>query len=359
MSMNKKWLAISLSLVALSLAGCKPPQAKNSNDSQTVVVTTIPARKATVTENLVANGTIIPGTEIKVMPKTAGKIAWAVEEGSRVSAGETIATLELPEMVSQLDVQQASLDMAKTNYLSARSNLERMRTLFKQGGISAQQMDGAETQFKVSSKQVDSAQAAIRAFKTQLANGVITAPFGGIVTARYTDVGGMASPAAPLFNLAKLGKMQVKMPISEKDIGKVRVGLKATLSSAAYPGETFPARISEIAPAIDPASRQLNLKLDVLGGLDRLKLGMFVTAEIACATHPGLLLPAKAVLADGPDSVVFLADSTKAKKVTVNTGVRTGDRVEILSGVTEGADVILGGNNLVKDGDAIQLKSLK
>ncbi|HEY9766811.1 MAG TPA: efflux RND transporter periplasmic adaptor subunit, partial [Chroococcales cyanobacterium] len=328
---------LSLILAAtILLAGCHGKAKTADLSTQDVNVTTVAVQTGVVDETLTANGTVIPANEVKVMPKTAGRISWAVVEGTRVSAGESIATLELPELASQLGIQQAALEMARTNRESAKTNLGRMRSLFGQGGISAQQLDGAQTQADVAARQVESARAAINSLKTQLNNGAITAPFAGIVTSRYTDVGGMASPNAPLFNLAKLGRLQVKLPISEKDLGKIKLGLKASVSSSAYPGKTFSARLSEISPAIDPTSRLLNLKLDLQEGADRLKLGMFVTASLSCASHPGLMLPASAVLADGPDSIVYKADGLKAKKVQVAIGVRDGDRLEIVSGLKNG-----------------------
>lgn len=349
-------IALSLGLIA-TMAGCHGKQAKDTNQDDSVLVSTITAKTGTVNETLVTNGTLSPADEVKIIPKTSGRIAWVVEEGARVSAGQTLATIELPEMSAQLGGQQASLEMAKTNLESARTNLVRMRALFAQGGISQQQLDAAKTQADVSARQLEGARAAVRSLNTQLANGVITAPFSGIVTARYTDAGGMASPAAPLFNLAKSGKMQVKVSIPEKDLGKIRLGLSAKVTSTAFPDKSFPAKISEIAPSVDPQTRQLAMKLDLLGGHSTLKLGMFVTAEVSCSTHSGVILPSKSIIADGPDSVIFVASGKTAKKVIVDLGARYGDQVEIRSGVKQGDAIILAGNNLVKDGDPITLKN--
>ncbi|MNX97945.1 putative efflux system component YknX [compost metagenome] len=165
----------------------------------------------------------------------------------------------------------------------------------------------------------------------------------------------MASPNSSIVTIAEAGEMQVKLPIAERDLSLVRNGGKVQITSVALPGESFSGRITEIAPMVDPQTRLIPVKVD-LARNGRLKVGMNVSAAIAGPSHQGLTVPAGALVTDGAEQIVYLANAGKAQRVPVTTGIRGTDWAEITDGLKGGEQVIVKGSAFVKEGLAVKLE---
>ncbi len=353
--MQKKVAWLSIALAVTLVVGCRGPKADTNQEAARapVAVATVPATTRPMSKDLVVNGTLIAKSQVNVMPKTSGRILeLRVEEGSRVRKGETIAVLETPELGWQLQQQKSALISAEANRDQAEDNLSRMRELATEGVISQQQLKAAETQAKVASSQVKQAKAAISLMESQLANATITSPISGVVIAKGLDVGAMAGPSTSIVTVAQAGSLQAKLPVAERDLGLVREGGRVTVTSVALPGEAFVGRISEIAPMVDPQTRLITVKVD-LAQTGRLKVGMNVNGTVAGPTQNVLAVPGTAILTDGAEQIVYLATGGKAERVVVTTGLRSGELVEVTSGLQPGAPVITEGAAFVKNGDPI------
>lgn len=350
-----KYLAIPVA-VAL-VAGChRGPRPDAKSDKATVApipVTTQPAQLSPVAKELIVNGTIIARNQVNVMPKTTGRILQLkVDEGTRVRKGQVIAVLETPELSWQLQQQKSALVTAEANLDQARDNLKRMKELAGEGVISQQQLIQAQTQTKVAEASVRQSKDSIALMESQLANGTITSPINGVVISKGLDVGAMAVPSSTIVTIAEAGDLQAKLPVAERDLGVVHEGGSATITSVALPGETFSGKISEIAPMVDPQTRLVSVKVD-LARTQRLRVGMNVSAAIAGSPHQGLVVPTTAVLTDGAEQIVYLANGPKAQRVAVTIGVQRQDWTEVTQGLKSGDPVIVKGASFVHDGDPI------
>lgn len=346
-------------LVAVT-AGChrgaKPDAKAEQPEAAPIPVSTMAVSQKPVSRDLVVNGTIIPKSQVSVMPKTSGRIIeLRVAEGDRVTKGQLIARLETPELGWQLQQQKGGLISAEANLDQAEDNHNRMRELAAEGVISQQQLKSAETQVRVARSQLKQTKAAISLMESQLANGTVTSPITGVVISKGLDMGAMASQNSIIVTIAEAGEMQVKLPIAERDLSLVREGGKAVITSVALSGESFSGRISEIAPMVDPQTRLIPVKVD-LARSGRLKVGMNVSAAIAGPTHRGLTVPAAALVTDGAEQIVFLANAGKAQRVPVTTGLRGADWAEITDGLKGGEQVIVKGSAFVKEGLSVKLE---
>lgn len=345
------WL-IPLALAGV-VAGChrgEKPGAVAKPAMNPIPVSVQGASPQAVAQELIVNGSVIARSQVNVMPKITGRVVTLkVAEGDRVHRGQVLAVLDTPELSWQLQQQQSSLISAQANVDNANDTLARTRELATEGVISQQQLKVAETQAKVATSQLKQAKASISLMESQLANGTVTSPIDGVVLARGLELGSMAMPSTPLVTLAERGELQVKLPVAERDLGLVREGGQVTIRSVALPDESFPGRISEIAPMVDAQTRLITVKVD-LKRSGRLKVGMNVSAAIAGLPHRGLVVPTEAILTDGAEQIVYLAQATSALRVAVLTGVSNPHVTEVVHGLKAGDPVIVKGNAFVKDG---------
>lgn len=340
-------------LVPFLLVGCKAGQKQNdvsAREAQAVsVVTATPSR---ISESHTYNGTVAPKSEIKILPKLQGRVLSApVDVGDRVSKGELLALIETPEFEWQLQQQEAALLTAEATHEKARTDHARMEILLAEGAISQQQYDGARTQARIAAAQVKQVKAVINQVRAQLANGRVTAPLSGTITARQTSEGAMAAPGQPMFTLAEDSDMRVLILVPERDLSQLQPGNPVTVTSPAFPRKRFSGTVARINPAVDPQTRLLQVEVDLPGS--ELRSGMFVQATIEGDAHAGLVVPVQAVQGEGDSAHVFLVNGTTVKRIPVQLGARVDSRFEVRSGLDAGAKVVSDGSAFLADGDTI------
>lgn len=353
-------LFLSLAACHRQEAGPGKSRAAEATAKPPVPVVTATAVREPVARDLVQNGVIIARSQINILPRTTGRILeLRAMEGDRVSAGQILARLDTPELNWQLLQQKSMLLSAQANLDLARDNLARLQELAREGVVSQQQLKAAEAQEKVAVAQVKQSKASIALMETQLANSVITSPITGTVVARTLDVGAMALPSTPIMTIAQAGAFQVKLQVPERELPLIHEGGRLFVTSVALPGERFPARIREISEMLDPQTRLIPVKAD-LERNGRLKIGMNVKVTLAGRPHLGLVVPTQAILTDGAEQIVYVAETESgrhiARRVAIRTGVRTPEKTEVVSGLKAGDEVLVEGASFVRDGDAIAIR---
>jgi membrane fusion protein, copper/silver efflux system len=254
--------------------------------------------------------------------------------GERVHKGQVLATIYSPDV---LRAEQELLvargwggpDGAGSGGMdaSARRRLELL-------GISPQEIDDVVRTGKV----VDAIP--------------IRSPVEGYVVAKTAVAGLAVQPGTVLFEVADLSQVWVNAEIYEQDISRIHVGQKARLEVASFPGETHTGKVQVIHPLLDPASRTLKLRLEFKNRTDRngprLRPGMYATVLLDLPATTGLMVPTEAVVDTGDARYVFVTnDGGHFEPRAVKVGARVKDRVELLSGVTEGETIVTTGNFLV------------
>jgi len=176
----------------------------------------------------------------------------------------------------------------------------------------------------------------------------VVSPIAGVVTAKNVVQGARTSPGEAPYEITDLGEVWVMADAYEGDLERIRPGMQATLTLAAYPGREFAGKVAFVDPLLDTTTRTLKVHMHFANPGRLLKPGMFGEVTLQGLARQGLRIPADAVLRAGREDVVFLArGSGKLEPRVVKLGDRSGDEVEVTAGLAEGDEVVTRANFLV------------
>ncbi|NDA67710.1 MAG: efflux RND transporter periplasmic adaptor subunit [Verrucomicrobia bacterium] len=215
---------------------------------------------------------------------------------------------------------------------------------------------------------VEVAQSAMQRTSTLADFTRLTAPFSGVVTARFVDLGafvpaataGNAAQNAAVVTLMDFDTVRVQVPMTELEAGFVAKGQPVKVALDGLPGKIFEGTVTRFAGALDEATRTMLVEAELPNPGHALRPGMYATVRVGVEKHTNVLLvPSEALVMEKANAFVFLADGSKAKKTPVKIGFNDGAKVEIVSGLAESAKVILIGKLALTDGQAINVQEGK
>lgn len=339
-------------LGALAASGCARADASATNDADTtaavpvVIQTVAPSTRAWSTT---ASGIVQPNTTVDVGFEVPGKVVMVgPDEGQSVRAGQAIAALDPTDY--RFAVEQASSQADR-----AARDRDRNQPLLASGGIAPADMDHLESGARQSAAAADLA-------KKKLADTRLASPISGIIARRAIEVGATVSPGQPVFTIVDLDPVRVRVGVPEGDVGHVTEGAAATVRIPALDA-SFAGRVSLIGVAADAATRSYTVEIKVPNPARRLRAGMVAEATIETGQKvSAMMVPAAAVLHDGGvngTTVVYVLDRDAARVHgrRITTGVVRGDSLEITSGIAAGDQVVVAGQQRVRDGVRVQLAS--
>ncbi|MDR2841860.1 MAG: efflux RND transporter periplasmic adaptor subunit [Spirochaetaceae bacterium] len=193
----------------------------------------------------------------------------------------------------------------------------------------------------------------------------VRSPISGIVTNFPAQLGMQISPAVSLAQIAGGGALEIALFVSERDISKIKLGLPCIITLDAYSGESFKGSISEISPVVDPTSRTMEVKVNVVNQGSKLKAGMFATVRIIIQDKNDVItIPFSSVLQNGQDSFVYIVKSDPkdpafriSARTLITTGIHTDDLIEITNGINDGDEVVVKGQTTLSDGARVNIIS--
>jgi RND family efflux transporter MFP subunit len=347
--------SLSFFLAPVLLLGCAPggrpaPGAPPSARAQLAHSAAEP-----LPQTIETTGTVRAKETAIVSAQTSGRIRQVlVEAGSRVRAGQLLATLDGSAMQAALlqataaEAAAQKLEMAAQSDASlAAETLARYRILKDQKSVSPQEFDEVErrseaAQLRVASyaAQTREAEAAVAGARVQVGYAELHAPFDGIVTARTADPGTLAAPGMPLLQIDRDGPLQVYAAVDESMVGSVRLGMAVPVRVDGAAPSSLNGVVAQIVPAADPASRSVLVKLD-LPPAKNIRTGMYATAGFPGASRMAIVAPESAVVLRGSLACVYALDGSGLAQLRyVTLGNRRGDLVEILSGLTAGETLV-------------------
>ncbi len=344
--MTKAAVAV-LVVVAAAFGGWKWYQGKQASEEQ-AKVETVAVRKMDLKSTVSATGTLRPVDSVEVSSKITARISSVlVKENDRVTAGQTVATLDGKDF-------EAKYEQAQYKVVNAKAKYDRVSYLYSIGADTQDEYEDAVYNY-------ETALSALQVTESDLAETVITAPMDGVVVGEPLTPGTMAvqgnSNPTVIMRIADLSKKQIRAKVDETDIGSVRVGQKATFTVDAFPKSTFTATVSKISQTDVTNSWETSssssssssvsvvyyyVTLDVEDPDSVLLPGMTAQVEVTTSDKPGALaLPIAALKTNAKGAYVVLAQpdgSTTERAVT--TGIYSDEYVEILDGLSEGDEVV-------------------
>lgn len=332
-----------------------------------IEVETAPVARGLV-EDAVTNseaGTVKSRLRARVGAERPGRVAAIPRrEGAAVRRGDELLSLDATTARAQLDVAErdlaafeAGLGAARATALLARQEFERTEALFAQGAVSQgtldqglSRRDAAAAEFEAAAAGVARARASVRLAREELGHLVVRAPFDGVVTQRYVEVGESVIPGQPVLEVMSPDSLYVSAPIDEIDIGKIKEGLPARVGLDPYPGRSWAGRVTRVSPYVDDLreqNRTLEVEVEILdpGSAREARPGTSADVELILETRENVLRTPTFSVIEGKRVLVIENGKAVAREVTV--GLRNWEWTEIRDGLTEGELVI---TNLDKQG---------
>ena len=370
--------------LAMGLAGCgEAPKDKAITSSPAVAVSTLTVAAESWPSIYEAPGTVRARTTAVISAKLMGYVREVkVQSGDHVREGQTLVTLDTrdldvnsrraeaarEEVRTSMPEADSAVAVAKANLELAQVTFGRMQDLQRKKSISNQEFDEASSKLKVAQAAHQMAQARRAQLNARLAAvdqevrsrevtrgyADLLAPFAGVVTARQVEPGSLAVPGTPLLTIERQGAFHLEASVEESRLAKIRVGQPVSVTVDSL-DRTLEARVSEIVPTVDPASRAYIVKID-LPPLPALRSGVFGRAAFHLGSRSMVALPAAAVIERGQLQSVMVIDNLIARTRLISAGQAFKDRVEVLSGLTAGETVIFPVPRGLEDGARVEVR---
>lgn len=321
-------------------------------------------QRADIQSTLSVTGTIsaLPNQDVRVSSLVPGRVAhMLVAEGDHLTEGQVLAKIDDRLFHDQVRQAQAAVDQAKANVENSELSLQRNQKLLDRGIAAQKDFEDARTLVAVNKALLNQAEAALSLAQLNLTRADVRSPLTGMVVKRLLSAGEQVdgTAAQPIFEVANTSEVELYGNVSALYLDKIRVGQALSISTDAFPGKVFQSHIVAISPAVDPATDVGLVRIRIVNGAGRLRLGMFITAQVPLETHRNTLVAAlQAVYRDTDGNPeIYRVEGEKAEAVPVTLGLETKDRVELLSGAQEGDTIILGGGYGLPAHAKIKVKS--
>jgi membrane fusion protein, multidrug efflux system len=283
---------------------------------------------------------------VSVLARTTGLVEELLaEEGDHVAEHQVLARLETAQLRLRLEQSEVALNQVQASHA-------RIKTLHDNRMVS-------DAEYETTRNQLENAQVALQEVRLNLDYADIRAPLSGVIMQRLVEVGDLVRSNQELFALADLEPLLARVHVPEKRMHQIRMGQEARLRIESLPGVDVVGSIRMISPGVDPQSGTVKVTLAVPDTEHQLKPGMFTAVRIITDSHPhALIIPKKALLIETDEDDVFIAVDGKAQRVGIELGFTEGDRIEVLSGLREGDQVITVGTEGLKNGTPVRAVGL-
>ncbi len=357
-------VVIVVLLVGMLVAGALPrvQQAKDREQerAETNAVPTVyteAVRSDSASTVLDLPGSVSGLHETPIFARTNGFVReLRVDLGSAVKAGDTLIVLDMPDIAEQARQSRATLEQVEATAALARATLARWQALSDKNAVTRQELDERQAAANVAEANVRAARASAANLTEVLRFGALTAPFNGVVTTRAVDLGSLVSAGAvtgnrALLTLTQIDTLRVMVSVPQSAAANIRVGQAASITVRELGNTSVTGRVSLTARAIDPTTRTLLTEVQVVNPDRRLLPGMFASVSLSLPSMGARLrIPAVALIirADGPQVAVVKDGVVHLTPITL--GRDFGSMLEVLDGVTQGADVIVNPSESIADG---------
>ena len=330
----------SLALVAVALAGCNDTVAQKAAPSRPVLVATVHYEAESPERSFV--GTIKPRIETDMGFRVPGKVAKRlVEVGQTVELGQPLATLDEVDLKLQAEQAEAELRAATGVQAQASAAETRARDLRVKGWTTDAQMDQARAAADEARARLNRAQRSVELTNNSLSYATLAADSRGVVTATLIDAGQVVASGQTAVRVARFAEKEAVVAIPETLLGRAKDGV-ASVSLWSEPNKKYVARLREIAPNADPATRTYLAKFSLPDAGDTVSLGMTATLTLAdAATQRVARLPLSALFSEGGAPSFYVVDDkgeVSLKPVAVKS--YESNDVVVSGGVEEGARVV-------------------
>lgn len=305
-----------------------------------------PVRVDGFSDMIEAVGTAVANEQVVLSaPVTERIVSLNYSDGGFVRRGEIIARLAQSQ-------EAAELAGARAREREASQQLERIQQLRQRGFAT-----GASLDAQIAS--ANAAKASAAQVQAAISDRVIRAPFSGYLGLRTVSPGAIIAAGTPIATVSDISLIKLDFTIPETQLALLSKGQTLRILSSAYPDRIFEGTVATIDSVVDPATRSVAVRAILPNGDRMLKPGMLLTVKLLARERRALSVPELAVVGEGDQQYVYVAQDGKAKRVAITSGVRQDGKVEILSGLKAGQSIVSEGVVKLADGAPIMLPDEK
>jgi RND family efflux transporter MFP subunit len=392
------YLAIALAITMVAgLSSCSGSKSVHASTPAVTVGVTKVVRKS-LGRQITVSSELVPFEEIDVYAKESGYVKKLfVDYGTRVKAGQVMATLEIPELEAQLQEDRAEITNASDQVSRAQHELKRYQAQYKalhleytrlnsvfetQPGIVAQQeVDDAQGKDMAAASQVDAGGAALQAAQSNLSvaraklshdqtlydYSKITAPFSGVVTQRYANLGTLvqagttsSTQAMPIVKLSEDSLFRLVIPVPEAYVRYIRIGDPVQVRVPSM-NRDFPGKVARFSVDVREDTRTMHTEVDVPNPKHLLVPGSYAEAQLTLERKEDVpTVPLQAVNREGEKNTVFVVDRDgEIQDRPVTLGLETPNDAEVVAGLSEGDEVVVSDRSGLKAGQKVLPKTVE
>jgi RND family efflux transporter MFP subunit len=394
--------AALVAIVAVALASCggtRKVEARDPGDKAAEVsVGVVKVGRKNLGRTLTLSSELVPYQEIDVYAKEAGYVNdIRVDYGTRVQKDQVMATLDIPELQSQLQQDDSAIKTAENQVTHAQNELTRSKAQYsalhvqydrlskvaKQnpGMVAQQEVDDSQGRDLSAAAQVDASQSNLEVTQSQLESArgkkahdqvlfdytKIPAPFSGVVTQRYANLGTLmqagtnsSTQATPLVRLSQDDVFRLVIPVPESYVHFIHIGDPVSVTVPSL-SRTFPGVVKRFSSDVREDTRTMHTEVEVLNPQRVLLPGLYADATITLERKGNTVaVPLQAVDRNGDSSTVYVVGpSNQLESRDVTLGIQTATDAEVLSGLKEGDLVVVSDRSSLKNGQAVQPKMVE
>ncbi|BCZ45929.1 RND transporter [Clostridium gelidum] len=409
---SKKKLIIVGIVLAVVVVGSISIFSKNNKVEVKLDVKNVKTQKVTtgtISTNIEYASNLKPAKEVIVLPKAGGKVATVnVNVGDKVSVGQTLFTLETTDYAAQLEQAQAGVSAASANlertsdsgftqqllqaeqlvgklqiqYNTVKDSYDRTQTLYSAEAVPKKELDDSKAQYdaitidlknaednlnllksksgpqatKAAEAAVEQAQAGVNSVQNQINNATITAPIAGVVSEKAVEVGQLASGQSGSVTVIDYSNLTAEINIPDKMLAQIQVGQSVQVDINALPDKKIVGVIDNISPNTSSKNNFYVVKVKIDNSNDDIKSGMFAKISLSAENKSNILMvPNETIKMENGVNYLYTVDNGQVKKISIETGISNEKFTEITSSIEEGLDVITEGQNLLSDGEKVNL----
>ena len=392
-----RFVPAALALAAVvSLSSCSGDNKRVQASGPTITVGVTKVVKKSLGRNITLSSELVPFQEIEVYAKESGYVKkLMVDYGTHVKAGQVMAILEIPELEEQLQQDQAEVKNATNQVSRAQHELARYQAQYQalhlqytrlngvfqsQPGIVAQQeVDDAQGKDLAASSQVDAGQSALEAAQSQVAAtkaklardqtlfdySKITAPFTGVVTERYANLGTLvqagttSTQAMPIVKLSEDDLFRLVIPVPESYVHFIRVGDPVDVHVPSL-DRTFPGTVARFSSGVREDTRTMHTEVDVKNKGGSLVPGIYAQADLTLEHRDDVpTIPLQALNHEGEKTTAFVVSNGQIEDRAVSLGIQTATDAEVVNGLKEGEEVVVSDRGGLKPGDRVHAQQVQ
>jgi membrane fusion protein, multidrug efflux system len=344
-------------LAPVALAACDGAAAKGSKTAATeepAEVETVVVREAPMPRILLLSGSLRGEEESELAAATSGRAEEVLfDRNSEVKLGDVMVRLDVGAAALTAAEARANAKNADVQVSSAEREEKRAAKLHAGGAISAAEYERLTSELEAAKARAKAAKARAALGQKSVSDGLVRAPFSGVVSERYVDPGEFLMPGARVATLVSIDHLRLDVQVPESHLAALAPGAEVGFRVSAYPERAFTGKVKLIGAIVRAATRDVLVEVTVENTDRALRPGMFATVEIHLGDAPSAVVPQKALVARGDRKHVFVVRGDRLEERVVSVGVTKGDDVAVLRGLVAGDKVVMAPAAELKNGQAV------